>query len=160
MAKTQPQQPSTELVPWEGCKRPIPQFLTLLPWAQDSDQAVTDIVNRILNAATVDDVIAQTQSDKLETLYGTVITIHGFRIMPSDLDEGIGAYAVIDYTPDGKSEHRITTTSAYGVLAQLFRTWQLSGFPLRCAVLEIDTGKKGRNNPVYLGPAEQGEEAF
>ena len=154
--------PSTdlELVPWEGCDKPIPAFLTKLPWAQTDDDAVQEIVARILGASTVEEVIARAESVKFETLYGSVITVHAFRMMPSAIETGVGAYALIDYTEDGRDEHKVTTTSALGVLAQLARTWQLGGFPLRCAVMEIDTGKNGKSNPVYLAPASQGEEAF
>lgn len=160
MAKTATETTSTELVAWQGCKRPIPAFLTALPWAQTDEQAINDIIERILKAETVADVIAKSSTNKFETLYGSVITIHGFRMMPSDLDDGCGAFALVDYTLDGNTEHQLTTTSALGVLAQLSRTYQLSGFPLRCAVCEIDTGKNGKNNPVYLGPVSEGEEAF
>ena len=154
--------PSTDLalVEWGGCNKPIPQFLTGLPWAQTDDDAVQDIVKRILGAKTVEDVIARAESVKFETLYGQVIVVHAFRMMPSEIDTGVGAFALIDYTEDGSAEHKVTTTSALGVLAQLARTYQLGGFPLRCAVMEIDTGKNGKNNPVYLAPASQGEEAF
>lgn len=160
MSKKDEQPTSMELVPWEGCDKPIPAFLTQLPWAQTDDDAVADIVARILGAKTVEDVIARAESVKFETLYGQVIVIHAFRMMPSTIETGVGAYALVDYTLDGSEEHKVTTTSAMGVLAQLARTYQLGGFPLRCAVLEIDTGKNGKSNPVYLGPVPEGTEPF
>lgn len=152
MSKNDNPRPSMDLVPWEGCDKPIPEFLTLLPWAQSDDQAVLDIAQRILSAENVEQVLAKSETVEFSQLVGVVITVHGFRMMPSTIAEGVGAYAVIDFTYEGNETHQITTTSALGVLAQLARTWQLGGFPLTCAVLEIDTGKNGKNNPLYLGP--------
>lgn len=146
-----------QLVTWEGCDKPIPEFLTALPWAQSDDQAVLDIAARILAADSVDKVLEKSTTVEFSDLVGVVIVVHGFKMMPSTIADGIGAYAVIDFTYDGNDTHQITTTSALGVLAQLARTFQLGGFPLRAAVLEIDTGKNGKNNPLYLGPATQAE---
>lgn len=157
MAKTSDGPDSMALVPWEGCNKPIPQFLTLLPWAQTSDDAVSDIVQRILNAETVDEVLKRQTVSEFEDLFGKVITIHGFKLMASTIETGVGAYAVIDYSDDGETARQITTTSALGVMAALARVHQLGGFPFRCAVLEIDTGKNGRNNPVYLAEAKYAE---
>lgn len=143
-----------ELVEWEGCERPVPKFTTALPWAHSGDEATLDIAARILTAATVEEVLARQDTVEFEKLFDVVIIVHGFRMMPSALDEGIGAYAVIDFTYDGSDKHQITTTSALGVLSQLARIYQLGGFPFACSVMEIETGKKGRNNPLYLCPAE------
>lgn len=156
MTKPNDKQPGMALVPWEGCPKPIPEFLTLLPWAQTDDDAVSDIVARILNADTVEDVLARQDTVDFEQLVDVPITVHGFKMLPSTIDTGVGAYAVIDFTYTGADAHQITTTSALGVLAQLARVWQLSGYPFQCAVLEIDTGKNGRNNPLYLAPAADG----
>lgn len=145
------------LVPWEGCNKPIPAFLTQLPWAQTDDDAVGDIVERILRADTLEKVLERPGTVEFADLVATCIVIHGFKMMPSTIETGVGAYAVIDFTYDGNGEHQITTTSALGVLAQLAKAYQLSGFPLRCGVLEIDTGKNGKNNPLYLAPASATE---
>lgn len=153
MAKETTFKPGMDLVPWEGCIRPIPSFLTELPWAQSDDDAVQDIVARILQAQTVEDVLARSETVEFEQLSGVVIIVHGFKMLPSLLEKGVGAYAVIDFTYDKGDTHQITTTSSLGVLAQLATTYRLSGFPLRAAVLEIDTGKNGKNNPMYLAPA-------
>lgn len=157
MAKTNDDHGDMELVAWEGCDKPIPKFLTLMPWAQTSDDAVADIVQRILNAESVDEVLKRQTVTEFEDLYGKVIEIHGFKLMSSTIETGVGAYAVIDYSDDGQTARQITTTSALGVLAALARVYTLSGFPFRCAVLEIDTGKNGRNNPVYLAEAKYAE---
>lgn len=138
------------LVEWKGCTRPIPQFLTTLPWARTDDDAINDIVLRILNAESVEKALEQSDSVKFETLVDTVITIHGFRMMPSDIETGVGAYALIDFTETGSDVHKVTTTSALGVMAQLWKIHQLGGYPVHVGVLEIDTGKNGKNNPLYL----------
>lgn len=146
-----------ELVPWEGCDKPIPEFLTKLPWAQNDDDAVNDIAARILSAENVEQVLAKSETVDFEALVGVAITVHGFKMLASNIKTGVGAYAVIDFTYQGNETHQITTTSALGVLAQLARTWELGGFPLACAVLEIDTGNNGKNNPLYLGPVAEAE---
>lgn len=149
-----------KLVEWPNCTRPIPEFLTQLPWAAEADDAIADIVERILNASTVEEVIARSDTVEFADLKTQVITVYGFRMMPSTIDTGVGAYAVVDFVRAGSEAHEITTTSALGVLAQLARIYHLGGFPFKCSVLEIDTGKNGKNNPLYLAPAAQGEEPF
>lgn len=155
MANIEKARPGMQLVPWEGCNKPIPEFLTGLPWAQDDGEAVLDIAARILAAESVDKVLEKQSTVDLDELIGTVITVHGFKMMPSALKDGVGAYAVIDFTYEGNDTHQITSTSALGVLAQLARTFQLGGFPLTCVPLEIDTGNNGKENPKYLGPVSE-----
>ena len=157
MANIDKARPGMQLVAWEGCNKPIPEFLTGLPWAQSDDQAVLDIAARILQAETVEKVLEKATTVEFAELVGVPVTVHGFKMMPSPIEEGIGAYAVIDFTYADNGTHQITTTSALGVLAQLARTYQLGGFPLACAVMEIDTGKNGKNNPLYLAPAADAE---
>jgi hypothetical protein len=160
MTKTDNQKASLDLVPWEGCPRPIPAFLTLLPWAGSDADAINDIVAHILQGTTVEEVLTRSDAVELEQMMNVVFTIHGFKMMASDLEEGIGAYAVIDFTYDGGTKHQVTTTSALGILAQLARIWQLGGFPFTCSVTEIDTGKNGKANPRYLCKVEAAETPF
>lgn len=142
-----------ELVDRKDCIKPIPKFLVELPWGDDENAAVEDIALQILYAESVEEVLSRRDSVEMEQLVGVPITVHSFKLNPSKLKDGIGAFAVIDFTYQGNAKHQVTSTSALGVLAQLARIWQLDGFPFDCAPMEIDTGNNGKNNPIYLAPA-------
>lgn len=138
------------LVDHPGCPRPIPTFLVDLPWAASDDEAIAEIIEQILRAETADQVIDRKGTIKFEDLLGQTIWIDRFSMRPTDLDEGVGAYALIHFHVPGGDLDEITSTSALGVLAQLAKLHHFQALPRLVSIQEVDTGKKGRNNPLYL----------
>lgn len=147
------------LVEHPGCDRPIPAFLVDLPWAASDDEAIAEIIEQILLAETADAVIDRQGTVKFEELLGQTIWIDRFSMRPTDLDEGVGAYALIHFHLPTSNRDEVTSTSALGVLAQLAKLHHFGAFPRLVSVQEVDTGKKGKNNPLYLS-VPQVEEAF
>jgi hypothetical protein len=146
---------STELVEWAGCPRPIPQYLTTLPWSHSDDEIADDIAQRILTADTPARVLELTETTKFEDLVGRRVLVNGFVMRPSDLEDGVGAYALISFEDLDSGDMGITTTSAGGVLAQLARMFQLGSIPFRAVVTEVQAKKKGHDNPKYFTKMEE-----
>jgi hypothetical protein len=142
-------------VPWLDCPKPIPAYLTELPWATSDDDVVDAIAARILTAETADDVLTLSEPTKFADLIGHRIEVVSFVMRSSDIEDGIGAYAMIGYDDVDTGETGFTSCGASGVLAQLARMFQLGRLPFRCTVTEVVTGKAGRNNPLYLTKMEE-----
>lgn len=140
----------TQLVSHPGADRPIPAFLTSLPWAADDDEAINDIIAGILGAPTIDAALTRPSTVPFEDFMGTTFQIVDFKMRGSDLEEGIGAYAIMAVVRATDHAEMTTTTSALGVLAQLARIHAEDGFPIWVTLQEVEQNKKGRNNPLYL----------
>lgn len=151
--------PNQTLVPHEGCPRPIPAFLLDLPWAASDDEAIAEIIDQILRAENIDAVLDRQGTVKFEDLIGQNVWIDRFSMRPTDLDEGVGAYALIHFHLPNGERSEVTSTSALGVLAQLYKMHTMGALPRFVSVQEVDTGRKGRNNPLYFGPPAV-EESF
>lgn len=144
-----------ERVTWSKCVKQIPFYLTELPWAESGDEITDDIAMRILSAETAEEVLTLTEPIKFEYLVGRRIQVEGFVMRPSDLEDGIGAYALISYTDVDTGDSGITSSGASGILAALARMYQLGSIPFKCNVTEVITSKAGHDNPKYFTHMEE-----
>lgn len=141
-------------VAWLDCPKPIPAYLTELPWATSDDDIVDAIAARILTAESPEEVLTLSEPTKFADLIGHRIMVGGFVMRASDISDGLGAYAMIAYSDVDSGENGFTSCGASGVLAQLARMFQLGSMPFEATVTEVVTGKAGRSNPLYLTKVE------
>ena len=139
-----------ERIPTDATKDPIARLFTVLPWATDDDSAVDAILENLLSAATLEDAGQKQSAGKITDYLGTGIVVHDLRMRAGDMEGGTGCYAVLDVTKSDETAHSVVTTGAAGVLVVLARAYLEDRLPLLCIPEEVDTGKKGRNKPIYL----------
>jgi len=139
-----------ERIVTEAAKDPISRLFLALPWSSDDDSAVDAILENLLFAATLEDAGQKQSAGKITDYLGTAIVVHDMRMRAGDMEGGTGCYAVLDVTRSDETAHRVVTTGAAGVLVVLARAYLENRLPLLCIPEEVDTGKKGRNKPIYL----------
>ena len=125
-------------------------WLEPLPWSADEDDASAAIVAAILAAPNIDQLLTPTTTAGLGDYVGKLLTIHDVRLRPSDMEGGTGAYAVLDITVEGSSDHVVATTGARNVLAQLVRAWQLDAFPFSCRITETQSKRNPARTVQWL----------
>lgn len=101
------------------CRRPIPRFMTELPWSEDDEEIQERIIAQILAS---DDPYAAaedptTQSGK--NLVGQRVVIHDIRVKPSDRPGGWGAYLLCDATIGDSDIHQVVSVGAKQAVATL-----------------------------------------
>lgn len=143
-----------ERVPLEGCDEPIARLFHLLPWGGGGDDAVTEIAANMLMAPTLEAASAPSVAGKIGDYLDQWITIHDVRMRPGEKEGGNGCFAVLDVTAGPDGHHKVVTTGATGVLFLLARAYLEDALPLICMPVEVETGKKGRSNPLYLRASE------
>jgi hypothetical protein len=92
--------------------------------------AYASILGAILGAKTVEDLDAAWDTASIEKLIDVPIRVLGIHRMPSDFDQGLGMYLIVDAVVAGDGEHFTFSTGSVSVCAQLIRAHALDGFPL------------------------------
>src|SRR5215469_2754674 len=133
-----------ERVEDERFGRPVPRFVTFLPFGGDDDEITDRIASAILVAEDPD--LAQTQQGTTagRDLIGKTVTIWDLRVLDGEKPGGWGAYLILDVTVGDDEVHRVVNTGAKQVVARLANAWAAGHLPLRGVFAEIDgTGKRG-----------------
>lgn len=123
------------------------------PALDDPQAAQEAIVERILSATSVDDVLGGSELTDSETLFNTAIVVHGVKWNRSDFEESAGAYAVVEANRCDTGEKCDFSTGASNVMAQLFKLGELDAFPITVILREADRPSKAGYKPQWLEPA-------
>lgn len=116
--------------------------------ALDPDAISEQIMLRILNAGTKEQVLAGLKAVAAEKILGLPMLINAVHFNESNLKDGEGVYAVIDCTIGGSS--CAVTCGSRTVLAQLFRLKQLEAYPLRVRLTQSETKTASGFYPMQL----------
>ena len=137
-----------ELVPFDAIEEML--FNPNAVIEDDPIKAAREVVQSILDAETVDDVLSETQVTHARDMLDVPFVALAFRLHRSDFGgDGPGVFAVIDgATKDG--DKLTITCGARNVIAQLYRIAELNGFPRPVMLVERGRGKEGRNPPMRL----------
>lgn len=133
-----------ERVEHERFSKPVPRFLTMLPFGGDDD----DITDRIASAILVADDADQAQNEQGTTagkeLVGKTITVWDLRVLDGDKPGGWGAFLLLDVTIGDDEVHKVVNTGAKQAVGRLANAWAKGELPLRGCFTEIEgTGKRG-----------------
>lgn len=132
--------------------RPVPKFLTELPFGGDDEEITDRIASSILVADDPDTAQAEAGTDAGRDIVGRKCTIWDLRTLASDKPKGWGVYLILDVTFDGSDEHRVINTGAKQVVTRLANAWAREKLPLTGVFAEIDgTGKKGNAALCFMG---------
>lgn len=144
-----------EMVPHPDCDRPIPTFMSHLPWATQDDEVADRIALQVLaQDPDADDVEVSTFST--EDLVGDTITVHDIRVRPSTFEGGWGAYILADITRStGTGRHMVWATGSKQIITKLAQQWMWGRLPVTGTVTAIVSGRKGRSD-VYAFVVQRG----
>lgn len=141
-------QAALELISVPGMTKPAPKFMFDLPWAEDDDAAVADILARLAAAEDITDATAEKDLRKVKDIAGQDVTILDLRVRPSDVeDSDWGCYLSLAVSVDGGPQEVINTGAAQ-VAVVLWRCWCEGRFPVTGQFRLLGQAKPGRSQPV------------
>jgi hypothetical protein len=127
-----------------------------IPVSGDPSDAAAGIAESLSRASTMEELLdGPPAAHGLAEYTGRPITVLGARLAQGEIDGEPTAYAIIDAIDNSTGERVALTTGAAGVMRQLARAYELDGYPFQAMPYEVQTGTKGRNNPLYLGKPDR-----
>lgn len=86
----------------------------------DPEATSKAIVERILAATTLDEILTPAEARHARELLDTPLTVHAVHFNQSDFQEGIGFYAVVDVTDPETGDEFAVTCGGRNVMGQLY----------------------------------------
>jgi hypothetical protein len=96
------------------------------------DDAYVGIIRQLMSAESVADLDAPWTTRSLEAFVDSPLRVLNIHKMPSDFDEGLGTYLVVDAVVPGLGEKFTVTTGSVNVVVQLVKAHTLGALPLLC----------------------------
>lgn len=148
-AKLQSQ--AMERVEDERFPRPVPLFLTELPFGGDDDEITDRIAAAVLMADDPDAAQSDQGTVAGKDLVGETIVVWDLRVMAGEKTGGWGAYLLLDVTVGDSQDHVVANTGAKQAVTRLARCWADGELPARGAFTTIpNTGKRGEPALTFM----------
>lgn len=119
----------------------------------DPAEVERDIVNRILQAATADEVLATGDARHARDLLDQPLMIHSIKLNESDFSDGAGIYMVADCSDPDFGDIFAVTTGSSTCMAQLYRLSELGALPCKAKFVQSTKATKRGFFPMRLEPA-------
>lgn len=116
--------------------------------ALDAEAISEQILLRILNAGTAQEVLAGVSTVSSDAVLNKPMMVHGVHFNESSMKDGEGVYAVIDARVG--SVNFAVTCGSRTVLAQLFRLKELGAYPMRLRITKAVTPTASGFYPLQL----------
>lgn len=156
-----PQEPGTdvEVMPPGGTVAETPNRLAELLREMkdrvelDPEEISRQIVNRILQAATADEVLATGDVRHARDILGQGVLIHSIKLNESDYADGAGVYMIVEVSDPDFGESFVVSTGSGHCMAQLYRLSELGALPCKAKFTQATKPTKNGNFPMRLEPA-------
>lgn len=112
--------------------------------------AVEDIINRVMVAETLDDILADDTTIDAEDLVGVSLQVWSFKVNESDFAQGMPGYMVIEAVRRDTNEQIVFTCGATKVQAQLLRMQRLNLLPAVVKLAKPDKATRSGFFPLQL----------
>ncbi len=154
--------PNTDLVPVGGALEPIPEKYARLQAmmkeagdraAMSPEDIQRSILEKILGAATIDEVFAVQEARHARDLLGVPLEVTEFRFNESDFTEGSKYYVVLDCYDVETGDKMAVTCGGATVVAQLYQLQHLGAFPIKVKFTQPLRPTKQGFFPLSLEPA-------
>lgn len=116
----------------------------------DSANAVEDILGRILQAETADDILAEDGLIEAEELLGVPVQIWSYKVNESDFTDGMPGYLVIDAIRQDTGEKVTIGCGAVKVQAQILKLKRIGALPIVVKFVKNEKGTKAGRHPLSL----------
>lgn len=120
-----------------------------IKWPEGTEGAEQAILERLASAESTEAVFGEQQATGWAELLTVPVEVHGFRLLPSTMENGV-CFAVVDVYRLDEGERTVVTTSSRGVLVQLLQGVLLGAVPGVFRLTEVGEAKKGRSAPQRL----------
>jgi hypothetical protein len=140
-----------ELVDDERFARPVPRFLTELPFGGDADEMADRMAAAVLVAADPDAVQVDNGTTAGKDLVGRPVVVWDLFVLPGVKEGGWGAYLLLDITVDKNDDHIVVNTGAKQAVTRLARLWVDQKLPAKGSFAVIpNTGRQGQPAVTFL----------
>jgi hypothetical protein len=131
--------------------RPVPLFLTQLPFGGDSDEITDRIAAAILLADDPDAAQNDNGTVSGKELVGEPVTVWDLRVLPGEKPGGWGAFLLLDVTVGDDERHVVANTGAKQAVVRLARAWADGELPCKGAFSTIPgTGNRGEPAIAFI----------
>jgi hypothetical protein len=120
-----------------------------IKWPEAGEGAERAVLERLAAATSTAELFGDQDGMSWRELLDTPVEVHGFRLLPSTLDNGV-VFAVVDVYRLDEGERTVVTTSARGVLVQLLQGVLVGAVPGVFKLTEVGKETKGRSRPQRL----------
>ena len=129
-------------------------MLMLFP-VEDGSQAVERIVAQLLEATDLDGLNAPWRSENTGAMADRTVVITGAKILPSQYQEGLGAFLYVEAIDGKTGEDASWTTSSTSIMAQLANAASRDALPIRAKVVKADRPSSRGYYPFHLEVASE-----
>lgn len=137
-----------ERVTDERFAKPVPLFLTHLPYGGDDDEITDRIASAILVAEDPEEAQNQQGTTAGKDLIGKTVTVWDLRVLDGTKPGGWGAFLLLDVTVGDDEVHKVVNTGAKQVVTRLANAWARGELPITGTFSEIETSGTGKNPPI------------
>jgi hypothetical protein len=121
--------------------------------AMSPEEIQQSMVERILNAATIDEVFAIQEARHARDLLGVALEVVDFKFNESDFEAGAKYYVVLDAFDVETGDKMAVTCGGATVVAQLYQLGHLGAFPVKVKFQQSKRPTKQGFFPLSLEPA-------
>lgn len=108
-----------------------------------SDDVQRDIVQRILDAKTIEEAAQSFEATSAQDVEGVPLTVHGIAWLKSSYKEGPPVYALIDCTPHGSKQRLKVSMGGRSAMAFLLWTQHHKAMPFDVVFSRSDPTEEG-----------------
>jgi len=112
--------------------------------------AYAAIVQQILDADTLDDVLTPIEAVNVDQVLGRPVEVLRFEAVESDFEQGSAWYAAIQVRHLDTGEQGVLTTGNQGVLAQLITIMMRDAFPVEGKFMHTGNPNRYGTRPIRL----------
>lgn len=117
---------------------------------EDPEQIQKAILERLMSAETVDQVLREDETVATKALVGKRLRIIDARVMQSTFEGGLGVYLIADALDLDSGELIVINTGATKIVGQLIRLKQKNWLPVDVTVREVGRAKEGQDRALQL----------
>lgn len=120
------------------------------PRITDPEEAALAIVERILKAETVEDVLTMAGALGADDVLNRPFLLHGCKWIKSAYEQGAPVFAVIDATFEDTGERTVITCGGRNVLAQIVQLDKLEALPRKVKLVRTERPTSNGFYPLWL----------
>lgn len=112
------------------------------------------IIEEIMEATSLDDLLANEEPEDIKTYVGRVITIRDFSVNDSEFEDGAPIYVALKVTDEETKERRVITTGEQNIMAQVITAKERGWLPLKCRPIQSTRPNRHGRYLIRLGKAD------
>lgn len=112
------------------------------------------IIEEIMEAQTLDDLLANEEPEDIVNFVGRVITIRDYSINDSEFADGAPIYVALKVTDEETGERRVVTTGEQNIMAQVITAKERGWLPLKCRPVQATRANRHGRYLIRLGKAD------